>query len=63
MLLEWPMKDVGAPLGAYAWTAEIGWIVSPEDVDAMHEVTVVLPVADSDADQPKSPMLSASRHC
>jgi hypothetical protein len=51
---EWPMKDVGAPLGAYAWKAEICWIVSPEDVDAMHEdITVVLPVADPDADQPK----------
>jgi hypothetical protein len=47
------MNDAKAPLGAYAWTAEIGWIVSPEDVDEMHqEITVVLPVADPDADQP-----------
>jgi hypothetical protein len=47
------MKDAKAPLGAYAWTAEVGWIVSPEDVDEIYEdVTVVLPVADPDADQP-----------
>jgi hypothetical protein len=47
------MKDANA-LGAYAWTAEVGWIVSPEDVDEMYQdITVVLPVADPDADQPK----------
>jgi hypothetical protein len=52
---EWPRQDVAAPLGATAWTAETGFLVSDEDVDAVHdEVTVVLPCVGPD-DEPQVP--------
>lgn len=50
---EWPRQDMAAPLGVTAWTAETGFLVSDEDVDAVHdEVTVVLPCVGPD-DQPR----------
>ena len=50
---EWPRQDTRAPLGVTAWTAETGFLVSDEDVDAVHdEVTVVLPCVGPD-DQPQ----------
>jgi hypothetical protein len=50
---EWPQQDVSAPLGVTAWTAEKGFLVSEEDVDAVQdEVTVVLSCVGPD-DQPR----------
>jgi hypothetical protein len=51
--LEWPRQDVASPLGVTAWTAETGFLVSDEDVEAVHqEITVVLPCVGPD-DRPR----------